>query len=95
MYMILTYDEFDSQSSKKAWQVWFPYKIHGFGSRSEAEAVIAEEGQAGNPYWVVQASDPVTPKRTSKVELVRHQDISDLDLLYWYDVHDHLILLLF
>lgn len=71
MYMILTYDEFDSQSSKKAWQVWFPYKIHGFGSRSEAEAVIAEEGQAGNPYWVVQASDPVTPKRTSKVELVK------------------------
>ncbi len=57
MFLILTYDEYDSQSSRKAWEVWYPYKENGFATQKEAETRIAKEGYKGTKYWIVEAKD--------------------------------------
>jgi len=74
MFLILTYGEYDSQSSQKAWEVWYPHRKNGFATRKEAEAELAENGARGDRYWIVEAGDPVTPKRTVAVALAPWHD---------------------
>lgn len=40
MFLILTYGEYDSQSSKKAWEAWYPHRKGGFATRTAATAAI-------------------------------------------------------
>lgn len=55
MFLILTYGEYDSQSSREAWEVWYPYKEKGFATQEEAETKIAKEGYKGEKYLIVEA----------------------------------------
>lgn len=55
MFLILTYGEYDSQSSREAWEVWYPYKEKGFSTQEEAETKIAKEGYENEKYLIVEA----------------------------------------
>lgn len=61
MFVILTWDTEDSQSSKMAWSVWYPYRRHGFETREEAEKQITKEGAKGGRYFISEVFQPVTP----------------------------------
>ena len=63
MYVILTWDEEDMQSSKMSWNVWYPYMKHGFETRKMAEEQILKEGSVGLRYHVCEVLQPVTPAR--------------------------------
>ena len=62
MFLVLTYGEYDSQSSRQAWEVWYPYRDKGFATRSDANAMILGQGLAGEKYHVVELASPVTVK---------------------------------
>lgn len=67
MFLVLTYGEYDQQSSRKAWEVWYPYRDKGFATRSAANEKILAEGCAGQKYHVVELGGPVkimSPKPT-------------------------------
>ncbi len=64
MFIILTWGEEDSQSSKHAWSVWYPYREFGFKTIKEAEDRILKEGCLDNRYYIVELTRPVTPTRT-------------------------------
>lgn len=70
MFMILTYGEYDSQSSKKAWEVWYPYLEKGFASLDAARERIAQNGAPGAKYHIVEVTQPVTPQRTVTVSAI-------------------------
>ena len=65
MFLVLTYGEYDQQSSRKAWEVWYPYRDKGFATRSDANAKILAEGAAGEKYHVVELAGPVTIQRSA------------------------------
>ena len=73
MFLILTYDEFDSQSSAKAWQVWYPHLKDGFATCAEAEDRIAQNGARGEWYHIVEVTRPVTPQRTVAASLLEEK----------------------
>ncbi|MEE8494582.1 MAG: hypothetical protein V3S25_11105 [Nitrospirales bacterium] len=60
MFLVLTYGECDSQSSRMCWEVWYPYRDKGFPSREAANAQIVKEGSRGEKYHVVELARPVT-----------------------------------
>lgn len=70
MFVILVYGEYDSQSSKKAWEVWYPHRKKGFATREEAENRIANCGARGERYHIVEVTKPVTPQRSAVVAAV-------------------------
>jgi len=67
MFFVLTYGEYDSQSSRKAWEVWYPYRENGFATYEEATDQIAQSGRSGERYHIVEVTTPVTPQRTVEV----------------------------
>lgn len=69
MFLILTYGEYDSQSSRKAWEVWYPYLTKGFATHKEAEDRIAQDGYMGVRFFIVETRQPVTPCHTTAVIL--------------------------
>lgn len=62
-FIILTWGEEDSQSSKKAWSVWYPYRQYGFKTVAEAEDQILKEGCINERYHIVELTRPVKPTR--------------------------------
>lgn len=64
MFVIMTWDEEDSQSSKMAWSIWFPYRRAGFETRKEAEEQILQDGHPGSHYFICEVFQPVTPVKT-------------------------------
>ncbi len=40
MFLILKWGEYDAQSFDKAWEVVYPYRENGFGTRKEAEDAV-------------------------------------------------------
>ncbi len=52
-FFILTYGEYDSQSSAQAWEVLFPYQRNGYPSRKEAEAALKGRRSPENSEHVI------------------------------------------
>jgi len=69
MFLILDYGEYDSQSSKEAWDVCWPYRKGGFATRKEAEAQIAQKGADGGKYYIAEVTEAIIPKVRTTVGL--------------------------
>ena len=55
MFLILEWGEYDSQSSKKAWEVLYPYRENGYKTEVEAEVVVALlTGDCGRTFRIVE-----------------------------------------
>ncbi len=55
MFLILEWGEYDSQSSRKAWEVVYPYLEDGYKTHRDAESAVAPlRGGCGRIFRIVE-----------------------------------------
>ncbi len=54
MFLILEWSEYDSQSSRKAWEVVYPYKENGYETRKEADDAADLITRGGRTLRIVE-----------------------------------------